>query len=71
MSNEYEFSNIEAFRKLMITVQQTKDLIAWLDSFDIDWYIQKDITGRLLALFQVGKLSKCYILINIKEENPN
>ena len=47
MSNEYEFSNIEAFRKLMITVQQTKDLIAWLDSFDIDWYIQKDITGRL------------------------
>jgi len=72
--NECEFSlpaslNNDSSNRLVVTVHQIEELMLWLDTYDPEWYCQKDYTGRLRALNQVGKLSQSFILVKLDSKN--
>jgi hypothetical protein len=54
---------------LKLTVQHTKQLLKWLDTNDPEWFIQKDLTGRLKSLKAAGRLSDCFVLASQQSQS--
>lgn len=58
-----DFNQQAQRRTLTYTLLQ--ELLLWLDTCDQQWYLQRDITGRLKQLDRVGKLSAAFTLVNL------
>lgn len=48
-----------------MTYDEAQELVAWLDTFDPDWYCARDFTGRLKGLKEKQKLGECVLLAQI------
>lgn len=66
VSNSQPLINADPNQKrLVMTYDQAWDLVAWLDTFDPDWYCARDFTGRLKGLKENQKLRECVLLAQI------
>ena len=52
-------------KRLVMTYDEAQELVAWLDTFDPDWYCARDFTGRLKGLKEKQKLGECVLLAQI------